>query len=210
MVRVSTKRYGQFCGLARALDLVGDRWSLLIVRELLVGPARYRDLRAGLPGIATNLLARRLRELEGNGILERRLSPDAVVYALTDFGHGLREPVEALIRWSTPLMAAGRGDDTFHTPWLLVALRALLRHTAAGRQACVQIEVDGEVLTIHAGTGGISVTLGSSPEAQAHLESEASTVLGLAAGSVRVADAIRTARHFEGAPEALETIFGRA
>ncbi|MBA0127474.1 helix-turn-helix transcriptional regulator [Haloechinothrix sp. YIM 98757] len=210
MIRVSTKRYGQFCGLARALDLVGDRWSLLIVRELLVGPARYSDLRAGLPGIATNLLARRLRELEGHGVLERRLSPDAVVYALTDFGHGLREPVEALVRWSTPLMAAGRGDDAFHASWLLVALRALLRRPASGGPACVEIEVDGEVITIHAATDELSVTLGPSAAAQARLASDAATVLGLAAGHVRVADAIRTARHFEGAPEALETIFGRA
>ncbi len=82
---MSTRSYGQYCGLARALDVVGNRWNLLIVRELLIGPARYRQLQAGLPGIATNLLAERLRELEEAGVIERQLDSDSngVAYALT-------------------------------------------------------------------------------------------------------------------------------
>ncbi len=81
------KNFGQYCGLARALDVVGDRWNLLIVRQLLVAPARYRELLDGLPGVATNLLAGRLRELEAAGVIERRLADGAAVtYALTPWG----------------------------------------------------------------------------------------------------------------------------
>src|SRR5918997_5210754 len=109
------RSYGQFCGLARALDVVGDRWNLLIVRELLVGPMRYGELAGSLGGIATNLLADRLRTLESAGVIERQLGQTrGVVYALTPWGSELREAVEALIRWSFPLMATGPGGDPTH------------------------------------------------------------------------------------------------
>lgn len=123
-----SRSYGQYCGLARALDVVGDRWNLLIVRQLLIGPARYRELLDGLGGVATNLLADRLRDLETAGVVERRLAEEgnAIVYALTPWGAELREPVEGLIRWSTPLMARGSGGDRFQAEWLVVGLRALL------------------------------------------------------------------------------------
>src|SRR5436190_2149574 len=83
-----SRSYGQYCGLARALDVVGDRWNLLIVRQLLIGPARYRELVDGLPGVATNLLADRLRDLETAGVIERRLTEkgNGVLYALTPWG----------------------------------------------------------------------------------------------------------------------------
>lgn len=82
------RSYGQYCGLARSLEVVGDRWNLLIVRQLLIAPARYRDLVNGLPGIATNLLADRLRDLESSGVIERRLAGEgsAVEYSLTPWG----------------------------------------------------------------------------------------------------------------------------
>lgn len=131
------RSYGQYCGLARALDAVGDRWSLLIVRELLTGPQRYHELLAGLPGIATNLLATRLRTLESSGVVERRISTraNAIAYALTPWGAQLREPVEALMRWSAPLMVSGRGGDTFQAHWLANALQALLRPGTAAEPA---------------------------------------------------------------------------
>lgn len=123
-----SRDYGQYCGLARALDVVGDRWNLLIVRELLIGPARYGQLRDGLSGIATNLLTDRLRDLETAAVVERRLSDDAnaIAYALTPWGAQLREPINALIRWSTPLMIRGLEGDEFRPSGLLVALPALL------------------------------------------------------------------------------------
>src|SRR5919201_6854048 len=102
------RSYGQFCGLAKALDVVGDRWTLLIVRELLLrGPCRYTDLRKGLPGIATNLLAERLRELEDAGVVLREEAPPPIattLYSLTPRGEELRRVIYELGRWGTPLM----------------------------------------------------------------------------------------------------------
>src|SRR5690349_3680658 len=103
------RSYGQYCSMARALDVVGDRWALLIVRELLtLGDCRYSDLRRGLPGLASNLLAQRLRELEELGIVRRRELPPpvgATVYTLTERGQELRGVVRELVRWGAPLMA---------------------------------------------------------------------------------------------------------
>lgn len=109
------RSYGQYCGLARSLDVIGGRWSLLIVRELLVGPARYSELLAGLPGIATNLLIDRLRELEEAGVIQRTLDTDnnSVAYMLTPWGSELRPAVAALVNWSTPLMISGPQGDSF-------------------------------------------------------------------------------------------------
>src|SRR4051794_12861823 len=112
------RSYNQLCGLAKALDVIGDRWSLLIVRELLLRDdgARYTDLREGLPGIATNLLSERLRALEEAGIVEKRDAPPPVattLFQLTERGRGLREPIHALGRWGSPLLAESSGDETF-------------------------------------------------------------------------------------------------
>ena len=100
---MSRRAYGQYCGFARALELVGERWALLIVRDLLVGPRRFTDLRHGLPRIPTNVLAERLKELEEAGIVQRRVLPrpqSAVVYELTPYGANLEESVMALGRWT--------------------------------------------------------------------------------------------------------------
>jgi DNA-binding HxlR family transcriptional regulator len=140
-----SRSYSHYCGLARALDVVGDRWNLLIVRQLLVAPACYRELLDGLPGVATNLLADRLRDLETAGVVERRLAEgeNAIVYALTPWGAELREPVEGLIRWSTPLMTRGPGGDRFRAEWLVLALSALLvGKEAADQSSTVGIAAD--------------------------------------------------------------------
>src|SRR5258708_23849870 len=131
------RRYGQYCGLARALDVIGDRWNLLIVRELLVGPARYGQLLDGLPGVATNLLADRLRDLETAGVIKRQLADqgNAIVYSLTPWGAELREPIEGLIRWSTPLMVRGRDCHVFRAQWHMVAPRAPLPRSTIPRSA---------------------------------------------------------------------------
>ena len=100
------KRFEQYCPLAHALSLVGERWSLLIVRELLQGPKRYTDLAQGLPGIGTNILAARLRELEGCGIVAKRKLPPpwaSTVYELTEYGEELREALYSLSRWGAPV-----------------------------------------------------------------------------------------------------------
>lgn len=140
--------YGEYCSVARSLDVVGDRWTLLVVRELLARPARFTELRSGLPGIAPNLLSQRLKALQEHGVVERRLTPDAVVYALTEWGEGLREPLAALARWGAPLMRTGRGADSFRPHWLLVALDALLSGTTAPVPVRVRFEVEDERLEL--------------------------------------------------------------
>src|ERR671936_950820 len=108
------RSYGQFCGLARAVEVVGERWALLIVRDLLVGPKRFTDLRRGLPRIPTNVLAERLRELEYAGVVRRRLLPrpaGSVVYELTPYGQELEEAVLPLGRWGARALGEPRPDE---------------------------------------------------------------------------------------------------
>src|SRR3569623_3393230 len=102
MPTTSARSYAQYCGLAQALDVVGERWTLLVVRELLLGPRRFGDLMTGLPGISTDLLTARLRSLEAVGaVRRRRLPPPASVqvYELTEFGQGLRKVLSGLAAW---------------------------------------------------------------------------------------------------------------
>jgi DNA-binding HxlR family transcriptional regulator len=188
---MSARSYGQFCGLARTLDTVGDRWSLLIVRELLAGPMRYSELVASLGGIATNLLADRLRSLESSGVIERRLGETSgVVYALTPWGSQLREAVEAFVRWSTPLMVSGQGDDSFQPRWLAVALPALLRGRTAKPPAELGIEVFGFFMTLRIDKDGPHVTVQPDRRPGTILKAGPEVVLGLAAGAISIDQAL--------------------
>src|SRR5919109_3534317 len=116
------RSYDQYCGLAKALDVIGDRWSLLIVRELLVRDAcRYTDLRQGLPGIATNLLADRLRDLEQAGVVRREAAPPPVattLFHLTERGEELLPVFRAMVVWGLPLLEEASDDDVFRSHWL--------------------------------------------------------------------------------------------
>lgn len=188
------RTYGQHCALARALDRVGERWTLLIVRELLIGPARYTDLRAALPGLATNLLAERLRALEADGIVERRqLPPPAVttVYALTDLGRGLRDAVDGLIRWGGHWMAARGEGDVFRPEWLVLAVGALTsRDGAAERPLSCRLEVGEHVFTLNVADGVAHVEVGASSPADVALEAEPQALLAVASGRRDLCDAI--------------------
>jgi DNA-binding HxlR family transcriptional regulator len=120
-----SKRYDQYCPVAHALGLVGERWSLLIVRELMNGPKRYTDLASSLPGIGTNILAARLKELEGCGIVEkRRLEPPAasMVYELTPYGLELKSVMRALALWGLRSIGPPTDEDDFAPGWLYGAL----------------------------------------------------------------------------------------
>jgi DNA-binding HxlR family transcriptional regulator len=204
------RSYRQYCGLARALDVVGDRWNLLIVRQLLIAPARYQELLGGLPGIATNLLAGRLRDLETEGVIERRL-PDAgngVIYALTDWGAALREPVEGLIRWSTPLMIRGADSDQFRPHWLGLALSALLTPRARGnRSASVGIVVEGETIYLRAERTGVKVGPHDGRDLDATVHADPQIILGLAAG-VLSSDDLDALIDIQGDRAAVRAIFG--
>ncbi|ONF72904.1 winged helix-turn-helix transcriptional regulator [Amycolatopsis keratiniphila] len=186
------RSYGQYCGLARSLEVVGDRWNLLIVRQLLIGPARYRELLDGLPGIATNLLADRLRDLESAGVVERRLagSGSVVEYALTPWGAELREPIESLIRWSTPLMTRGPGDDSFRPEWLALAVPALLGARVKVRSAMtIGLEIGGPPYQLRATRSGFEVDPHDGRELDATVRAVPACVLGLAAGALTLEDA---------------------
>jgi DNA-binding HxlR family transcriptional regulator len=186
------RSYGQYCGLARSLEVVGDRWNLLIVRQLLVAPARYRDLIDGLPGIATNLLADRLRDLEASGVVERRLAGEGSVveYALTPWGAELRHPIESLIRWSTPLMVRGPEGDSFRPEWLALAVPALLdTRVKVRRSATVGLEIGGRLLELRARRSGFEVGPHDGRDLDATVRADPAYVLGLAAGALTLSDA---------------------
>jgi DNA-binding HxlR family transcriptional regulator len=120
-----SKRYDQYCPVAHALELVGERWSLLLVRELMNGPKRYTDLAEHLPGIGTNILASRLRDLEACGVVSKRtLPPPAAsrVYELTDYGRELRPVMRELAFWGARSLGPPSADDELYEGWLANAL----------------------------------------------------------------------------------------
>ncbi|MFE4499833.1 winged helix-turn-helix transcriptional regulator [Rhodococcus sp. NPDC056743] len=207
---IAIKRsYGQYCGLARALDVVGNRWSLLIVRELLIGPARYGKLQAGLPGISTNLLAERLRELEQSGVVRRQLDTDSngIAYSLTPWGMELRDAVAALVNWSTPLMVAGPRGDSFQPHWLVVALESLMDGKRTAEPATIGFEVDGMTLTVRVDETGPHVALEVDGQPETVLRAEPMVVLGLASGMLTAEQAI-AAGDLRGESHYLAAIFG--
>ena len=124
------KSYGQLCSIARALDVVGDRWTLLIVRELLIGGAlRFGEVQRGLPGIATNLLTQRLRDLETNGVVAREPAPGnpgTPTYRLTERGRALDGVLRELLKWGAPTVPEAPSDAVFQMHWLSQPARFLL------------------------------------------------------------------------------------
>jgi DNA-binding HxlR family transcriptional regulator len=158
---VSNKSYQQYCGVAAALDVVGDRWTLLILRELSFGQQRFTDLRAGLPGIATNLLAERLRALESAGLVEQRELPAPAartVYALTaDQGRRVLPVLRALAQFGLPLLEDPREGEVRPRTAVYGGLAALLDPVAAaGRDLAMRFDLDGEELWLRIQDGKIS------------------------------------------------------
>lgn len=182
------RSYRQYCGLARALDVVGERWSLLIVRELLEGPRRYNGLLDGLPGIATNLLVERLRSLEEDGVV-RRL--DDGRYALTPWGADLHEAVYALGRWAGPLMARPRAEDHFRQNWLRHMVIARFEgFDPERRDLTVEMRFEDESLTLISAGGRVRVAPGRADAPDVTLEGELEPVVGLLLGRIGRAQAI--------------------
>jgi len=149
------RSYGQFCSLARALDVVGDRWNLLIVRELMLrGPSRYTDLMAGLPGIATNLLADRLRDLEHAAVVSRReaLPPVATaVFELTERGRALEPVIRELGRWGFELMPGTDPDYAFRSHWLALPVSLYLHdRESGGPPATIEVRLGDDPVILEA------------------------------------------------------------
>jgi DNA-binding HxlR family transcriptional regulator len=162
--------YQQFCAVAAALDVVGDRWTLLVVRELLAGPRRYGELVLGLPGVATNLLADRLRRLEAAGLVAQEPGPDARtrVYRLTGRGAELDGVVGALARFGLTLLPDEADGLAFRADWLATAVRFLLRPDALDADLVVRFDVRGadgpQVLQLRLGPTGATVDTDGAPD----------------------------------------------
>lgn len=136
------RSYQQYCGLARGLDLVGERWTLLIVRNLLLGPRRYSDLLAELPGITTNLLAKRLQDMEATGLIVREDRPPpvpATVYALSELGAALEPVLSELGRWGGRFLDGPKPGDIFNLGWGLLSLK---RRYRGGLAQVIALETD--------------------------------------------------------------------
>src|SRR3954452_14973608 len=159
------RSYGQYCALAKALDVIGDRWTLLIVRELMLrGASRYTDIRDGLPGIASNLLADRLRELEAAGLVARDDAPPPVattLYRLTARGEALKPALWELGRWGMPFVPDATDDDAFRGHWLALPVELLLTDRTPDRPpVTLQVHVGGESMLIETADGAVSARPG--------------------------------------------------
>jgi len=206
------KRYDQYCPVAHAMSLVGERWAVLVVRELLKGPRRYTDLAAGLPGIGTNILATRLRELEAAGVVERRKLPApaaSTVYELTDYGAGLEEVVHAIARWGARSLGPPPARDDFDHEWGLEAFRALLYpERARGMTGTYVMVVDEDAFTVRLDDGRLAVELGAATDAQLVAEMPFATFYELASGDLPPQSALDDGHiKLTGEPEQLARFF---
>jgi DNA-binding HxlR family transcriptional regulator len=142
---MARRGYSQFCGLAKCLDRIGERWSLLVVRNLLLGPSTYTALIEGLPGITTNLLAKRLREMESMGLIERDGDRKGARYRLTPMGAALEPAIVELGRWGSRFLARPEKNDRFDVRWAMVSLK---RRYQGGTSVTVELHCGGRVFEL--------------------------------------------------------------
>jgi DNA-binding HxlR family transcriptional regulator/putative sterol carrier protein len=188
------RTYGQFEGLARALDVVGERWTLLLVRELLLGPRRYTDLLDGLPGIGTNLLARRLRRLEEAGVVRKVRTPPpgaSAAYELTERGRALEPALLGLARWGMESMELRSGTETLRPGWGVLAMRTVFNAEAAvGVRETYEFRVDGDVFHVRIDDGRMDARQGPAPDPQVVISTDVETLLTVAAHQLNPLDAV--------------------
>jgi DNA-binding HxlR family transcriptional regulator len=203
------RTYGDGCAIARALDLVGERWALLAVRELLLGPKRYTDLLRGLPNASPNVLSQRLRELEGAGIVQRRKLPPPAgsrVYELTEWGRELEDVVLSLGRWATRSPAPPSDAPIASADSVVLALRALFDPGAAqGLRAAYELRLGEDRFRIGVADGRIDVARGDLHEADATIETDNDTLNAVLWEGRSLAGARRSGRmRIEGDKAAVE------
>lgn len=195
---VSRRTYGQYCGLAHALDVVGERWTLLIVRELASGPKRYTELADALAGIGTSLLATRVRQLEADGVVQRRLALDqpgsTVVYELSDAGRELAAAVVPLAMWGARHQMADADvcHEAFRAEWLLSFLAADVRRDGPhDLDAVYEFHIDDSTACLRLRDGGVTVTPGApASPGDVVVRSRASTIAEIVGHKIAVADAL--------------------
>ena len=180
------RTYNQYCGVARALDLVGERWALLVVRELVLGGKRFTDLRDGLPGIGTNVLATRLRQLEADGIVQKlRLAPPAAttIYVLTDSGRRLVPAMLALGRWGAESLGEPSQEQAMRSEWFAVALNAFFDAEAIGDvDATVFLDLPDGSFRVTVRDGALRVEHGGTAEHDLALSTDVATLIAYLAG----------------------------
>ncbi|HYI45180.1 MAG TPA: winged helix-turn-helix transcriptional regulator [Actinomycetota bacterium] len=191
---MSEHRYQQFCALARTLDVVGNRWTLLIIRELRPGPRRFTDLLDGLQGISRKLLTERLRDLERDGIIARTdLPPPAArqVYELTDDGRDLATAMAHLIKWGAKRMGERRSEDLFRPRWVSVAMVGLAdREAAKGVNETYQYIVGDTAFHFIVDDGSIELRDGPAEDPTVVVTTDEETWAEIAAGTTKTAAAV--------------------
>lgn len=186
------RSYGQYCGLARALEVVGERWALLIVRDLLVGPRRFTQLQQGLPRIPSNVLTNRLKELETYGVVQRRPLPrpaGGVVYELTERGRQLEPAVLSLGRWGAPLLDQPRPDEIVTVDALVMALRTAYQPARPHPPTTYEVRVGDLVVSAATGPDKLVTAAGSAPNPDLVIDTDL-TIRALITGELAPADAI--------------------
>lgn len=195
MVMASKRSYEDGCATAHGLDLIGERWALLVVRELILGPKRFTDLRSGLPGISPNVLTQRLEELEKGGILRRRkLSPPAAawVYELTEWGLELEQVIMALGRWAARSPQLMQGHP-LSVDALVLSFRTMFDSDAASDfEASIEIRIGEERFHAEIADGEMSLNRGSASDPDAILETDPNTLVAVVYGGRKFADAVKT------------------
>jgi DNA-binding HxlR family transcriptional regulator len=209
------RSYGQNCALAKALDVIGDRWTLLIVRELMIrGRCRYTDIRNGLPGIATNLLVERLNELEKAGLAMREAAPPPIattLFRLTPRGTELEPVIAALGRWGAPLLSKNADKEEFCDHWVILPLRLYVRDKSP-RERPVRIGLGAgeELVTLEtAGDGSVRVESGKAADPDAAIKGTPQQILALLTGKASLADAQAKGLRYEGDVKVLRRFAGR-
>ena len=206
------RSYRQYCGLAKALDLVGDRWTLLIVRELLIrGACRYTDLRNGLPGIATNLLADRLREMQAAGIVSQEEAPPPVattLFRLTPRGLQLEAVLLELGSWGAPLLAESDPEDAVCAHWLILPLPHFLRDHSPGRTAGSRgaYAPAANPSCSKRSKRQVRARTGSDPHPDAVITASPQLILALLTGKLELRQARAAGLHYSGSPATLGRI----
>jgi DNA-binding HxlR family transcriptional regulator/putative sterol carrier protein len=211
---VARRTYNQYCATAHTLDLVGERWTLLILREMLTGPKRFRDLHESLSGIGTGLLASRLKHLEAEGLVERVTLPPPArtpAYALTEAGAELEPAVMALSRWGMKwALGERKRGEHFRPGWAVLGMQAIFDPAAAADfDAVYEFRVGDDVFHARVDHGRIESLHGPAQRPDATIEAEADAFLELAAGRLSLADAIGSGSvSFSGDRQALRSLRG--
>jgi len=188
----SRRTYDQLCGLATALDVVGERWTMLIVRDLALGPLRYGEILRGLPGIGEGLLAQRLRHLEAEGVVHRRFDADqgAVVYELTDDGERLWRSLIPLAGWGIRRIAPVERATDVRADHLALVLAARFDGTkSVDIHETYELRVGDTPYTITAEVGRVTVERGDADDAAVHIALDVETLMDIGVGRVTIEQA---------------------